>query len=183
MRRDENNRSIIPKTEWQWIHGRIYVPSLLLTLDHHILKRTVLFKYLEYYIDEKLSFNQHCNKMIETIQKNSSLLKDIARSQTSSIKARQFIFNAFILPNLQLIYTVWLFLFRTTRDKVESRNRQLYRIVHNWWDATNDQVRLFPDFQTMETRAQRFLRRFIDKVLVEARELFDDYILIKAMHM
>ena len=57
------------KTVWQWIHRRVYSPSLDLVVDEHRIKRTSVFKYLGNYIDERLSFSQHCNKMLQKIQK------------------------------------------------------------------------------------------------------------------
>ena len=67
--------------------------------------------------------------------------------------------------------------------KIEAKNRQVHRLIQNWSDATNDEVRWFPNFLTVETKAQRFLRFFIDKAIVTSPELFDDYILCKAMPM
>ncbi len=171
------------KTEWQWIHRRVCAPSLILSLDQHTLKRTSLFKYLGNYIDQRLSFNQHCSKMLEKIQTNSTILKYVCRSKTSSLRARSLIFNAFILPYLQMIYVVWPLLSTSNIARVEAKNRELYRRVHNWWDARNDEVRWLPGFQTAENRAQIFLRRIVDKAESVMPDLLEDYILSKAMPM
>ena len=58
-----------------------------------------------------------------------------------------------------------------------------HRLFQNWSDATTDEGRWFPNFQTAETKAQRFSRLFIDKAIATSPELFDDYILSKAMPM
>ena len=171
------------KTKWQWIHRRVCMPSLTLQIDQHTLSRTSLFKYLGNYVDERFSFNRHCTKMLEKIQTNSVILKYVARSNTSSLKSRQLIFKAFILPYLQLIYVVWPLLSTTTIERIEAKHRRLYRLVHNWWDATNHEATSLPGFETAETKAQRFLRRFLDKVVVVLPELFEDYTLSKAMPM
>ncbi|CAF3067517.1 unnamed protein product [Rotaria sp. Silwood2] len=55
--------------------------------------------------------------------------------------------------------------------------------MHNWWDVRNDEIQWLPAFQTAATRAQRFLRRFIDKARTISPELFEFYILSKAMPM
>ena len=55
------------------------------------------------------------------------------------------------------------------------------RLIHNWLDATNIEVRWLPNYETVESKAQRFLRRFIDKSATISPELFEDYILYKAM--
>ena len=52
----------------------------------------------------------------------------IARSRTS-LKARQLIFNAFIMPYLHLMYIRWPLLSTTTIDTIETKNRQLYQIL------------------------------------------------------
>jgi hypothetical protein len=171
------------KTEWQWIHRRVVVPSLTLTINQQPIKRTNLFKYLGIYVDERLSFQKHCNKMLQKIHTNSAILKYLTRSQTSSLKARILICNAFILPYFQLIYTIWPLLSLSTIEIVEATNRQIYRLIYNWWDARNDEVQWLPAFQPAATRAQRFLRRFLDKATTVSPEFFENYILTKAMLM
>ena len=94
------------KTKWQWIHRRVCMSSLTLQIGQYTLSRTSLFKCLGNYVDERFSFNRHYKKMFKKIQTNSVVLKYVAQSNTSSLKARQLIFKAFILPYLQLIYVV-----------------------------------------------------------------------------
>ena len=173
----------VSKTEWQWIHRRVVIPTLSLTIANNPIQRTSVFKYLGYHIDERLSFNTHCTKMLQKARKNSVILKFINRSKTSSAQARRLISQAFIQPYLQLIYVVWPLLSNSSIDRVEATNRQLSRLIHSWFDASNDEVRWLPHYQTAESKAQRFLRRFIDKVERIAFELFDDYILSEAMPM
>jgi hypothetical protein len=55
--------------------------------------------------------------------------------------------------------------------------------IHNWSDAINDEVRWLPNYETAESKAQCSLRRFIDKTMIVSLELFEDYILNKAMPM
>ena len=173
----------VPKTEWQWIHRRVVIPTLSLTIANNLIQRTSVFKYLGYYVDERLSFNSHCKKMLQKARKNAVLLKFINRSKTSSAQARRLISQAFIQPYLQLIYVVWPLLSNSSIEQVEASNRQLSRLIHNWFDASNDEVRWLPHYQTAESKAQRFLRRFLDKAVCLTFELFDDYILSKAMPM
>lgn len=119
--------------------------------------------------------------MLQKIQKNSTILKYVARSGTSSTSARHLICQAFIQPYLQLIYIVWPMLSATMIELIERKDRQLTRLTHRWMDATTNEVRWLPHYQTAESKAQRFLRRFIDKAISITPELFEDYILCKAM--
>jgi hypothetical protein len=80
-----------------------------------------------------------------------------------------------------MIYGVWPLLSISSIEKIEAKNRQLSRLIHNWSDATNDEVRWLPNYKTAESKAQRFLRRFIDKAEKISPELFEDCILSKAM--
>ena len=82
-----------------------------------------------------------------------------------------------------MIYAVWPLLWNSSIEQIKAKNRQFHRLLQNWSDATTDEVRWFPNFQTAETKAQRFLRLFIDKAIATSPELFDDYILSKAMPM
>jgi hypothetical protein len=173
----------VSKTEWQWIHRRVVTPTLSLKISNNPIQRTPVFKYLGYYVDERLSFSTHCTKMLQKARKNSVILKFINRSKTSSAQARRLISQAFIQPYLQLIYVVWPLLSNSSIVQVEATNRQLSRLIHNWFDASNDEVRWLPYYHTAESKAQIFLRRFIDKAARIAFELFDDYILNKAMPM
>ena len=68
-------------------------------------------------------------------------------------------------------------------EKIEAKNRELSRLIHNWLDATNDEVRWLTNHEAAESEAQRFLRRFIDKSENISPELVEDYILDKAISM
>ena len=81
------------------------------------------------------------------------MLKYVTRSKTSSTRARQLISQAFIQPYLQMIYVVWPMLSISSIEKIEAKNRQLPRHIHNWWDATNDEVRWLPNYETAESKA------------------------------
>ena len=142
-----------------------------------------MFKYFAYHVDERLSFNERCKRMLQKVQKNSGILKYVTRSRSSSTRARKLISQTFIQPYLQMIYVAWPMLSISLIEKVEAKNRQLSRLIHNWWDATNDEVRELSKYGTAESKAQRFLRRFIDKSATISPELFEDYILSKAMPM
>ena len=121
--------------------------------------------------------------MLQKVQKNSSILKCVTRSKTSSARARNLISQAFIHPYLQMIYAVWPMLSISSIEKIEAKNRQLSRLIHNRWDATNDEVRWLPNYETAGSKAQHFLRRFLNKAAMISHELFEDYILSKAMPM
>ena len=172
-----------PKTEWQWINRRVVIPTLSLSISQHPIERTAVYKYLGYHVDERLSFNAHCTRMLQKAQKNSGIFKYVTRWKTSSTRARTLISQAFIHPYLQMIYVVWPMLSISSIEKIEAKNRQLSRLTHNWWDATNDEVRWLPNYETTESKAQRFLRRFLDKAATISSELFENYILSKAMPM
>ena len=171
----------LAKTQWQWIHRRVTIPTLSLSLHGHPIERTRLFKYLGYHVDERLSFNSHCRKMLETIQKNSTILKYVSRSHTSCKRARELLSNAFIHPYFQLLYVIWPLLSPYAIEQIEAKHRQISRLINNWFDATVDEVRCFPNYQTAETKAKRFLRRFLDKAFVSTPDLFHDYIISKTM--
>ena len=171
------------KSERQWIHRRVVIPTLSLSLSQHPVKRTAVYKYLGFHVDERLSFSEHCRSMLRKVQKKSAILKYVARSQTSSTRARNLISQAFIQPYLQMIYVVWPMLSISSIEKIEARNRQLSRLIHNWWDSTNVEVRWLTNYETVESKAQRFLRRFLDKAATISSELCEDYMLSKAIPM
>ena len=172
-----------PKTEWQWIHRRVVILTLSLSIGQHPIKRTALYQYLGYHVDERLSFNAHRKRMLQKAQKNSAILKYVTRSKTSSTRARNLTSQAFIHPYLEMVYAVWPTVSLSSIEKIEAKNRPLSRLIHNWWDATNDEVQWLPNYETAESKAQRFLHRVLDKAATMSSEPFEDYILSKAMPM
>ena len=96
-----------PKTEWQWVHRRAFIPTLSISIGQHPIKTTPVYKYLGYHVDERLSFSENCQRMLQKAQKNSGILRYVTRSKTSSARARKIISQAFIQPYLQMIYAVW----------------------------------------------------------------------------
>ena len=121
--------------------------------------------------------------MLRKVQMNSTILNYVIRSKTSAVKPRNLICQPFIQPYLQMIYAIWPLLSISSIDKFEAKNRQLSRLIPNWWDAINDEVRWLSNYETAESKAQRFLRRFIDKSEMISPKLFEDYILGKGMSM
>jgi hypothetical protein len=119
------------KSEYQWVHRRVVVPSLTLTINQQPITRSSLVKYLGIYVDDKLSFHQHCIKMLRQIHTNSAKLKYLTRSHTSSFKSRVLIRNAFILPYFQLIYTTWPLLSNSLVERIEASYRQILRLIYN----------------------------------------------------
>ena len=96
-------------------------------------------------------------------------------------KARELLSYAFNYPYFQLLYAIWPLLSQRSIEHIEAKYRQLSRLIHTWFDATVDEVHCFPNYQTIEMKAQRFLRRFLDKAFVLTPNLFNDYIIAKAM--
>ena len=105
------------------------------------------------------------------------------RVSNESFDRTSVLIKSLAKPYLQMMYAVWPMLSISSIEKIEAKNRQLSRLIHNWWDATNDQVRWLPNYLAAELKAQRFLRRFIDKAEKISPELFEDCILSKAMPM
>jgi hypothetical protein len=68
-------------------------------------------------------------------------------------------------------------------SKIEAKNRQFSHLIHNWWDARYDEIRWLPNYETAESKAHRFLQRFIGNAMIVSLELFEDYILSKAKAM
>ncbi|CAF1248104.1 unnamed protein product, partial [Didymodactylos carnosus] len=171
------------KTEYQWIHKRITISSIVLLIDQHELARTNLFKYLGYYIDQKLSFNKHVQNILTKIKTNTPMITYVAQSKTSSYHARTLIFNAYVLPYFQQLYSIYPLLPDSTKDKIEARNRQVYRVINRWYDATNDEIKLTHRFETITDRAKKILRNFINKAHTVIPELFEKYTQSGSMQM
>ena len=91
--------------------------------------------------------------------------------------------QAFIHPYLQIIDMVWPMLSLSSIEKIDAKNRQLSRLIHNWWDANNDEVQWLRNYEIAESKAQRFLRRSIDESETISPKFFEDFIRGKAMPM
>ena len=83
-----NSRSTFPTPNGnEYIDEYSFQPSL--SIGQHPIKRTAVYKYLDYHVDERLSFNEHCKKMLQKVQENSAILKYITRSKVSLTRARK----------------------------------------------------------------------------------------------
>ena len=114
--------------------------SLSLSIGRHLIKRAAIFKYLGHQVNELLSFNENCKRILQKVETNSGILKYITRFQKSSARMRKLISQEFIHPYLQVIYTVWPMLPLSSIEKIEAKSRQLSRLIRNWWDATNHEL-------------------------------------------
>ena len=80
-------------------------------------------------IDERLKFNQHIDSMC---QKLSAQINAISRIKSNlCIKAKQKLYNAYIVGNLNYCSTVWMFTSRGNLAKLEKLNKRAVKLIYN----------------------------------------------------
>ena len=52
-----------------------------------------------------------------------------------------------------MMYVVRAMLSVSSIGKIEAKNRQLSPLIHNWWDATDDEVQWLPNYEVAESIA------------------------------
>ena len=103
----------------------IHSNTLSVSIGQHPIRRTTVFKYLDYHVDERLSFDEHCERILGKVQKNFGILKYITRSETSSVEARKLLSQACIQPYLQIIYAIWPMLSLSSIEKTGEKSGAL----------------------------------------------------------
>ena len=118
-----------------------------------------MFKCLGYHVDGRFSFNEHCKRMLQKVQKNSGILKYITRSKTSSTKARNLISQAFIHPYLQMMYVVWPIL---SVSSVEKNRSEKSTVVSSHSHGEMRPLTKCDGYQTTRQQNQKHSASFVD---------------------
>ena len=78
-------------------------------------------------IDSELSLNHHISKVCEKVNKQFSVLKRFKSLVTRNVMIR--FYKAFALPHFQYCSLIWHFCGTRNRDKLETLNKRILRLM------------------------------------------------------
>ena len=55
-------------------------------------------------------------------------------------------------------------------------NRKIFRIIHRWYDATNDETNNLPTFKSMEVLTQTHFKKLLSSIILSNPSTIADYL-------
>jgi hypothetical protein len=153
------------KTYWTLFHRQISpsIPPVCLE-NGTIIEQTTKIKYLGTTLDSRLSFSSHIDNIKSKIYKNLIIFKRLARSRMLSQEISYRLYHAYIRPHLQSILSIYPVLSRTKQQQLEALNRQIFRVVHRWFDARNDEIINLPTYKSIEKLSQNYFTKLLSTI-------------------
>jgi len=134
------------------------------------------FKYLGIILDARLSFNSHLQHIKSKIQKNSNVFKGLLSSRMLSTEICYRLYHAYIRPYFQSILDIYPILSVTKKKQLEALNRQVFRIIHRWYDATNDEIINLPLYKSIELHTQLHFTKLLSIIMRSNSSVIADFI-------
>ena len=122
------------------------------------------FKYLGVILDNRLSFNQHTDYMKSKINKNMSIFKRLSNTRMLSLEVSYRLYHAYIRPYYQSLLNIFPILSCTRKQQLEAMNRKIFRSIHRWFDATNDEISNVPGFKTIDSLTKVHFAKLLNTV-------------------
>ena len=133
-------------------------------------------KYLGTILDSKLSFTSHLNYIESKMRKNMGIFKHLPLKRVLSETVSYRIFNAYIRPYYQSILNVYPILPNSKRNHLEAFNRQMFRIIHHWFDATNDEISNLPKYKSIDKLTQSHFTKLIPTIITTNPSVICDFL-------
>ena len=138
------------KTYWTLFHRQVSPLIPVIQCENNIIEQVSKIKYLGVILDAKLSFNHHLDYIKSKINKNIVVFKRLSSSRMLSQEVAYRLFYAYIRPYYQSVLNIYPILSRTKQQQMEAINRKVFRTIHRWHDATNNEVINLPKYKSIE---------------------------------
>ncbi|CAF4887354.1 unnamed protein product [Rotaria socialis] len=107
----------------------------------------------------------HTNYIETKIRKNLAIFKRLASSRMLSEEVAYQLYNAYIRPHYQSLLNIYPLLSISKQNKLEALNRQVFRSIHGWYDATNTEVSNLCKYKTIDELTQVHWVKLIGTIL------------------
>jgi hypothetical protein len=144
--------------------------------DGYEIAHTSKAKYLGTILDCKLSFSLHLDYVETKIRKNLAIFKRLASSRMLSEEVAYRLYNAYIRPHYQSLLNIYPLLSISKQNKLEALNRQVFRSIHGWYDATNIEVSNLCKYKTIDELTQVHWVKLIGTILRTNPSVIGDFI-------
>ena len=93
------------------------------------------------------------------------------------------LYHAYIRPYLQTILNIYPVLAHNKQQQMEALNRRIYRVIHRWPVARNNEVMNFPSYKSIEMHTRKFFDKVINATLTSNPMVIEDYMQFKMYRM
>lgn len=138
------------KTYWTLFHRQISPSIPVIFCENNIIEQVSKIKYLGVILDARLSFNYHLDYIKSKINKNIVVFKRLSCSRMLSQEVAYRLYYAYIRPYYQSVLNIYPILSSTKQQQLEAMNRKMFRIIHRWHDAINDEISNLPNYKSFE---------------------------------
>ncbi|CAF3948685.1 unnamed protein product [Rotaria sp. Silwood1] len=153
------------KTCWI-LFNRQVVPQIPNTIcNGHNIEHVKKFKYLGTILDAKLSFTAHIDYIKTKIRTNMHIFKRLNSSRMMTEQVNYRLYNAFIRPYLQSILNIYPNLTPSKQNQLEGLNRKIFRVMQQWFDATNIEIENLPKYQSISKLTFKHWDKLIHTIL------------------
>ena len=164
------------KTYWT-LFNRQENPSVpTIKCRGHKIEHLNQIKYLGTILDAKVSFTAHIEYIKSKIRTNLNVFKRLATSRMMSERVNYRLYNAFIRPHLQSILNIYPILAKDKKKQLEGLHRQMYRIIHNWYDARNIEIEHLPKYRSIEELSRIHWNKLTCKILETNPSIIEDFL-------
>ena len=137
------------KTYWTLFHRQVSPRIPTIICNGHTIEHTKKVKYLGTHLDSKLSFSTHIDYIKEKNRKNVNIFKRLTSNRMMSEKINYKLFNAYIRPYYQSLLNIYPILTSSKQKQLEAMNRQIFRTIHRWFDATSIEIESLPKYKSI----------------------------------
>jgi hypothetical protein len=86
------------------------------------------------------------------------------------------LYHAYIRPYFQSILDIYPILSVTKKNQLEALNRQIFRIIHRWYDATNNEIINLPMYKSIELHTQLHFTKLLSTIIRSNPSVIADFI-------
>lgn len=165
------------KTNWIIFHRQV-APKIppYIECDGQSIFHCEKTKYLGTLIDNKLSFSSHLKLIESKIRKNSSIFKCLTSSRMLSEAVAYRLFNAYIRPYYQSLLNIYPILSKSKQSHLEAVNRQIFRTIHGWYDATNIEISHLPKYKSIDYLTQMHWTKIVRSIMKSNPSVLCDFL-------
>ena len=171
------------KTYWTLFHRRIAPPTREIHCANVVIAHTPKIKYLGIHLDARLAFTAHLDHIKSKINRNLAVFKRLASCRMLSDEVSSRLYHAYIRPYLQTILNIYPVLAHNKQQQMEALNRRIYRVIHRWPDARNNEVMNFPSYKSIEMHTRKFFDKVMNATLTSNPMVIEDYMQFKMYRM
>lgn len=165
------------KTYWMLFHRQIapILPNHI-NCSGHVITHCDKFKYLGTFLDSKLSFSSHLSYVESKIKKNLTVFKYLTAGRMLTEDSAYRLYNAYIRPYFQSVLNIYPILSKTKQNNLEALNRKIFRTMHQWHDATNDEILNLPKYKSIDQLTQAHWKKVTLTILRINPAVLDDFL-------